>query len=684
MDRPRSREVPDIERGTHLILGDQGVRRLSAIGLAHEEAIALVRLIDKWVRCMGEEETVARLKAIKVDYVRHLADLPPVAPWVSRHPDGRPRGPFSILWRFSKRDLFKCWNALMSYSAFTFGNKTLKCTNRQYAKFLLAVKREQPSETSLLEAKSIIDASDLRFPPPEPMVARPLLHMYPKPSKTAPVAGGASVSQEEGILDSVVPLAFNMLFVDKHKEQILPVLRGLEKGFQQLAQRLSHLNRKKELRRRGPLVGQVNFLQDRGYKLRHVASPYPVYQRITQPLGDYLMGCLRDLEEDCTFNQEKGVSTAQRYLKEGRRAHSFDLTQCTDHLPLSLQLYLLRKLHVEEKWVSLFEDICRGEWLLQDGHPIMKRVYSSDGGVLIDNIDQQLIKWSVGQPLGLYPSFASFALLHHSLVRGLFRRRNKKPVYVLLGDDIIIFDDDVAQDYVALMSSLGVPISPTKSLVSDHVCEFAGRVILSDQVIQGYKWKGKTDDSFIEVCRNLGPKSMGLFTPRQRAVLSVLAPVPEPYGFGWNPEGLPYTERLGDWELALRSVVERVPTADSRSRNINKLLRHSSCWYFLDINEIKDLASDQEASEIINSLLSGSLSPLGVLMIPNIRDLGVDRSLGHYKEVLRDFGNLEQVAHVSALVRAERTIKKVRNLNVRRARVNPSWIRRWRAASAAV
>lgn len=667
-----------------MVLGDQGVRRLSAIGLTHEEAIALVRLIDKWVRCMGEEETVSRLKALKVDYVRHLAGLAPVASWVSRHPDGSPKGPFHILWRFGKRDLFKCWNALMAYSAFTYGNKSLKCTHRQYAKFLAAVRRPKPSAPALYHAREIIDLGYIRCDAPAPMVAKPILHMYPKPSKTAPVAGGASVSQEAGILDSVVPLTFNMAFVEKHKEQIYPVLRGLEKGFSQLARRMSHLNNAKATRGRGPLVGQVNFLQDRGYKLRHVASPYPVYQRITQPLGDFLYKVLKQLEEDCTYDQEKGVRVAQQYLQEGCCAHSFDLTQCTDHLPLELQCYMLRQMNVEESQVSLFEDICRGEWLLQDGHPQMSRVYSKDGSVVVDRVDPQIIRWEVGQPLGLYPSFASFALLHHSLVRGLFRRRKRKPKYVLLGDDIIIFDDEVAADYVQLMSDLGVPISAAKSLVSDHVCEFAGRVILSDRVIQGYKWKGKTDDSFIEVCRNLGPKSMGLFTPRQRRVLSVLAPVPEPYGFGWNPEGLPYDVRLGDWEKALRSVVERAPAADSRAKNINRLLRHSSCWYFLDPNEVGALASDQEASEIIQSILGGAFSPLGVLMIPNIKVAGLDRDLPAYKEILRDFGNLEQVAHCSALVRAERTIAKVRNLNSRRARVNPSWIRRWRAASAAV
>jgi len=48
---------------------------------------------------------------------------------------------------------------------------------------------------------------------------------------------------------------------------------------------------------------------------------------------------------------------------------------------------------------------------------------------------------------------------------------------MVLGDDIVIFDKDVAREYLAIMKDLGVDINLTKSLVSKDTFEFAKRVI---------------------------------------------------------------------------------------------------------------------------------------------------------------------------------------------------------------
>jgi hypothetical protein len=658
-----------IRKGT-VMLFEQGVHRLSAIGLRRESAFAIMAEVDKWRRNNGEEWTVERLKSIKVDFARHLAGLPPVALWVSRHPDGSPKGPFHAIWKLPKQQLFKAWNALMVYSGFVFTHPSLRCSDRQYRKFLYAVRRRDPDALCLVRAKELID---LGLPPgqrPDPMVTRPLLHMYPKASVNSPVYMGGSVPQEQGILDSIRALAHNISFVEKYREQVMPVIQGFEGPFEVLLYDSV-----------GPAtIGRVCWIQEKGYKLRFVASPFPVYQRLLQPLGDYLFNYLKGIKEDCTFEQEKGLLSAQTALLSGKCVYSYDLSNCSDHLPLSLQTYLMRQIGVEEQWVQMFEDISTGLWQLQDGHPTVKKLKWPDGSS--ETVDDNFIRWRVGQPLGLYPSFAAFALLHHSLVRGLAHTLGldcrEGYDYRILGDDIIIYNDVLGLAYPRLMESLGVPISETKTLVSNQVCEFAGRVIMRDKIVQGYKWKGKTDDSFIDVVRNLGPSSMALCTPRQRAVLSVLAPVPEPYGFGWNPEGLTYAERLGDWELANRVVKDRAPAADTRSRNMNRLLYGSyKSFHVQESNIPASLASDLDAFMLVSRTLKLESEVLAVPLLANVCEVPSDGTTLR-KEILADYGRLEAVSHCSALIKKEREIRKVEKFRVLRNRRYPSWVAKWR------
>jgi hypothetical protein len=73
------------------------------------------------------------------------------------------------------------------------------------------------------------------------------------------------------------------------------------------------------------------------------------------------------------------------------------------------------------------------------------------------------------------------ALTHHFLVQVAARRSGWKgwfPHYALLGDDIVIANEAVANCYLVLMGDLGVDISIHKSLESDlGVFEFGKRLV---------------------------------------------------------------------------------------------------------------------------------------------------------------------------------------------------------------
>lgn len=69
------------------------------------------------------------------------------------------------------------------------------------------------------------------------------------------------------------------------------------------------------------------------------------------------------------------------------------------------------------------------------------------------------------------------ALSHHAVVHLAAARINTtaKGKYVLLGDDIVIADTDLARSYLEVMTILDVPLSELKTHISEDTCEFAKR-----------------------------------------------------------------------------------------------------------------------------------------------------------------------------------------------------------------
>jgi hypothetical protein len=102
------------------------------------------------------------------------------------------------------------------------------------------------------------------------------------------------------------------------------------------------------------------------------------------------------------------------------------------------------------------------------------------------------IRYSVGQPMGAYSSWAAFTITHHLVVAysaHLAGISNFKD-YILLGDDIVIKSNKVASKYMAIMARLGVDISVPKTHISKDTYEFAKRWIRKGREITGIPLKG--------------------------------------------------------------------------------------------------------------------------------------------------------------------------------------------------
>jgi hypothetical protein len=109
------------------------------------------------------------------------------------------------------------------------------------------------------------------------------------------------------------------------------------------------------------------------------------------------------------------------------------------------------------------------------------------------------VSWKVGQPLGLLSSFPSFSLWHHDIVQlayNLERIKTGKPVkffqdYRILGDDVVIFNREVALTYQQLITKVFlIEINPVKSVVGDErnsQIEFIKRLALRGKEMSSIK-----------------------------------------------------------------------------------------------------------------------------------------------------------------------------------------------------
>jgi hypothetical protein len=88
------------------------------------------------------------------------------------------------------------------------------------------------------------------------------------------------------------------------------------------------------------------------------------------------------------------------------------------------------------------------------------------------------LTYAVGQPMGALSSWALLALTHHFIIQFAAYRvgfRRWFEAYVVLGDDVVILHDEVAEEYLLLMKDLGVGINLVKSIRSKDSLEFAKR-----------------------------------------------------------------------------------------------------------------------------------------------------------------------------------------------------------------
>lgn len=202
-------------------------------------------------------------------------------------------------------------------------------------------------------------------------------------------------------------------------------------------------------------IGRLSVVYDQAGKARIVAMANWWVQLVLRPLHKSLFRALKNLPTDGTFDQAAPLERVMKLPQEGHKFSCFDLSAATDRLPIDLQVQVLSEKGVNgSRWRTL---VASYPWYFK-GQPV---------------------RYSVGQPMGAYSSWAMLALTHHVVVAKAAELAGVSDFnrYALLGDDIVIYHDGVAEQYVMLMKSLGVSINMSKSVVSLRFAEFAKRLV---------------------------------------------------------------------------------------------------------------------------------------------------------------------------------------------------------------
>jgi len=226
----------------------------------------------------------------------------------------------------------------------------------------------------------------------------------------------------------------------------------------------------KMVKKEGSYLRKLSLINDPEFKTRIIAIFDYWSQTVLKPYHDNLLELLQTMSPDCTFIQHKHVGNVFSRTHGKSKIYSFDLKSATDRFPLLVQKEVFAALYGQEKadsWVRILVD-----------YP-----FKTPQG--------EMLNYKAGQPMGAYSSWSTFTVTHHLLVQLCARiskvtsEGNYFKDYYILGDDIIIFNDLVAEKYKYLIDLLGVELSPTKTHVSKDTYEFAKRWFYKGDEITG-------------------------------------------------------------------------------------------------------------------------------------------------------------------------------------------------------
>jgi len=297
-------------------------------------------------------------------------------------------------------------------------------------------------------------------PVEEPTILHRSNRMGPNGHSVLAAHWDALVLKESGLWQSFVDLA-RALGVPSQVQKVV-TLAQLSSEWLKVRPSFSRFTPEHQL-----VLGRFGVKDEAGGKKRLFAISDYFTQSVCKPLHQYLMEILRQLPMDGTWDQGRASDRVCRWTSDKQnKLFCYDLSAATDRFPAEFTVLVLGNLigvSAARSWLSLLTD----------------RLYWHKG---------KSYRYNCGQPMGTLSSWAAFALSHHVVVQMAAHRVGLEGLfkdYCILGDDIVIAQEDVALEYLDLMAWFGVEINQSKSVVGAGIAEFAKRHFYHGHEISG-------------------------------------------------------------------------------------------------------------------------------------------------------------------------------------------------------
>jgi hypothetical protein len=213
-------------------------------------------------------------------------------------------------------------------------------------------------------------------------------------------------------------------------------------------------------------TSKLSLKQESGGKNRIFAIGDYFTQSALKGFHTFLFSFLRGLPQDGTHNQNYVSQIAKEWSEdEIDDVYSIDLSKATDRLPA---------LVLGDIVMSIYNKAFANLWFL-----IM-----TDRDFVVPGEPGKTVKYAVGQPMGLYSSWAMLAVWHHIICRMCLHILDipiskEKAQYLVIGDDVVMRGKRVAELYCYIVTNiLGIEVSPVKGFSPETKVQ--GRCPLSD------------------------------------------------------------------------------------------------------------------------------------------------------------------------------------------------------------
>lgn len=490
-------------------MSDDLCKGLRACGIPKRQALQILNIVEKWYRESGPEWTNSRIKDLRQWYETTLAGDPKPPVWFKHSKEGYPLG----IWKWVfELPVAKALGVLSMNTVF-YEHSLSKTQKEKFLHGLAGNRTQQPDYLNSCQK------FHLKWKRPSKMPAIQFPTVFDM-NGSIPIHDGRSTVRPEQKLgealkalqsswESVPQVTFDFL----DKQDLLGFMPVDVVGNQYQLE----LNRPHDR-----CVGRVSVLQQPQLKARIVGNPNRVMQVTLEPLKEVFMTLARNLPTDVTHDQESGVRWVQAQLKLGNELAGSDLTSASDLLDVRMCLSLVdsvfgfSQIEGYQDYRNYFLEVSRSKWWC----PALR----------------QEVSWEQGDVLGTGPSFGLLTLTNNASALCAWKQARSEGVideaipwndcFRIVGDDIVM-RSQIEPYYTRMIEALGGEINHSKTLKSNRVAEFAGRVITSyGSYLKAIKYSEPSDNSFMSYVAQLGDQAKYLLMPKQRRVYDLFKEVP--------------------------------------------------------------------------------------------------------------------------------------------------------------